>query len=119
MLDTIAVPITTAGGAGASAGTATTRLLIGQVVGIYIDYDSQPATTDVTIATATTPTTTLLTVTSANTNGWFYPSHGVVSSANAVITDSHAPFYIADQLTVSVAQGDDGTFTCYIQVWRD
>ena len=117
MLKTHKITVTTTGGAGVATGTATSdNPIIGELVGIYLDYVSQPGTCDVTVATAGTPSTTILTVTNGNTDGWFYPRHGVVNASNSAITDSNAPFIIADKITVSIAQGDAASLIAYIQV---
>ena len=104
-----ALKVTTAGDAGAAAGTADTgRVIAGEVLGAYIDYASQPGTTDVTLRTKGTalPSYNLLVVTNGNTDGFFPVRASPVDLANAAITNSHAPFVVADELEVSVAQGD-------------
>lgn len=74
----------------ATANTNSTIILTGRVLAIYIRYnDSPPAgTTDVIIATAGTnaPANTLLTLTDAATDGWFYVRHKVHDETGAGIT---------------------------------
>lgn len=104
------VTVTVAGSAGSATGSATTRPVTGLLLGVYVDYVTQPATTDVTIATAgsTAPALTLLTLADKNTDGWFFPRRAIHDTAGAAQTQYDiAP--VADAITVSVAQGDPGS----------
>lgn len=121
MLDLIG-PIMTpasAGGAGVSTATVTTTQVIrGEVKGVYLQYnDSPPAgTTDVTLASAGVdhPAETILTISNAATNGWFYPRVGAQTTAGAAMlfaaggTAVPACIPVADKLTLTIAQANDG-----------
>ena len=107
-----------AGSAGsATANSTTAEPICGELYGVYIRYnDSPPATTDVTIATeaagAAPPAVTLLSLTDANTSGWFYPRIGVQTTAGAAMlfaaggtaVPGKIPF--ADKVKVTIAQAD-------------
>lgn len=99
------------GSAGSATINATTPgVITGLVMSIYVQYnDSPPATTDVTIATAGTrhPALTLLTLTNANTSGWFHVMAAQHDTAGAAVTDKQK-MLISDQIKVTVAQADAG-----------
>lgn len=118
---------TAAGSAGsATANSTTTTPIFGEVYGVYVQYnDSPPATTDVTIATAGTnsgahPAATILSLTNANTNGWFYPRIGVQTTAGAAMlyaaggTAIPGEIPIADFIKVTIAQANAGDS---VDVW--
>lgn len=108
------------GGAGVATSSKTSSTVVrGRVLGTYIKYnDSPPETTDVTIATAgaasgAPPANTILTISDANTSGWFYPRHKVHDEAGAGVTfdgtnEIYEPVPIHDQIKVTIAQADDG-----------
>lgn len=109
-----------AGGAGVATATGTTTVYInGLLYAIYVKYnDSPPAgTTDVTVTTDGTapraPAQTLLTLTNAATDGYFYPRIEVESTAGAGVS-----FYdlipIADKIDVTIAQANNND---NIDVW--
>ena len=69
-----------AGNAGsAENNNSTDQVLSGKLLAAYVKYnDSPPGSTDVVIKTLGTesgspPSTTLLTLTNKNSDGWFYP----------------------------------------------
>lgn len=110
------------GGAGAATATARSSAPInGFIVGIHLAYlDSPPATTDVTIAEATnSPAKPVLTVTNAASDGWFYPNVIPVSVTNAAITNAHAPVYVADYVSLVIAQANDGDGVTATIYWED
>jgi hypothetical protein len=115
------ITVTVAGTAGSGAGTADgSRPLSGEVAAVYVKYTTQPATTDVTIATkgANAPAQNVLVLTNANTPGWFYPQVQIHSTAGAALTyDGTRPateeIPVDDYITVTVAQGDPGS----VDVW--
>jgi len=107
----------TDGGAGASTNNNTSsHVVVGQICSIGVTYNgSPPSSTDVVIATAgkNGPALTILTLTNANSDGWFHPRHVIDDSAGADITyDGTNEVYdkvtVADYLKVSVAQANDG-----------
>jgi hypothetical protein len=107
-----------AGGAGvATANSTSTVVLRGRVLAAYVKYNHSPpaGTTDVTIATLGTspspPANTILTITDAATDGWFYPRHTVHDEAAAAITydgtrEVHEAPPILDKVKVTIAQAN-------------
>jgi len=115
-IEPIRLSVTTTGTAGAAAGSAaTTRPIFGRVRAVYIDYISQPATTDVTI-TSTGPSQPILTLTNVNTDGWYYPRRVIDTTAGAAAAGVYDAVAIAGPLSVSVAQGDAGSVDVTILV---
>jgi hypothetical protein len=116
----------TSGVAVGSNGNATnsqdtpTRL-VGKVLGIYVDYlHSPPNTTDVVISTKGTypaaPSTTLITLTNKNADGWFYPRvvpSDTVGADLATLTVLE-PFEIDDVVNIFI---DDANAADYAECW--
>ena len=107
----------TAGGSGASTNNNTSsHVVVGQICSVGVTYnDSCPAGTDVVIATAGNngPALTILTLTNANTSGWFHPRHVVDDSAGADIeyADGFSVYdkvCVADNLKITVDDANDG-----------
>jgi len=100
-----------AGGAGIATANSTTSIPINGVIhSIYVRYnDTPPATTDVTIATSGTsvPALTLLTLTNANTDGWFNVQHAVSDNAGAAIAATYIAPVIGDSVKVTIAQANN------------
>lgn len=98
-----------AGGAGtATANYTTTEILVGEIHAIHLEYIGSPpaGTTDVTIATANAPTITLLAITNAATDGWFYPMAQAQTTAGASITNQGKALVIDDTVKVTIAQAN-------------
>ena len=106
----------TDGGSGASTNNNTSsHVVVGQICSIGVTYNgSPPASTDLVIATAGNngPALTLLTLTNANSNGWFHPRHVVDNNAGADI--EYAAGYsvydkvcVADNIKVTIAQANN------------
>lgn len=111
------VTVTTSGSAGSATGSAKTKPISGKVLAVHLDYTSEPATTDVTVATAHAPVATILTITDGNTDGWFYPRALLDDTAGADLTAIYDAIPIDDEITVSVAQADNaGTVAATILV---
>ena len=104
------------GEAAGSNGSATANNTSGHVItgasgSIGVPYGvSPPGTTDGTIATSgdNGPALTILTVTNANTNGWFHPRHVVDSNTGADIEYAdgysvHDKVCISDHIKVTIA----------------
>lgn len=116
MIDRIRLTATVTGSAGSATGSAATgRPIFGRVRAVYVDYTSQPATTDVTIK-ATGPDQPILTLTNANTDGWFQPRVLSDDTSGADLTGVYDTITVSGPLSVSVAQGDPGTVDVYIVV---
>jgi hypothetical protein len=108
------------GVAAGTAGSATANLtssqrITGKILGVYVDYlDTPPATTDVTIATAgeAHPAETILTLTDANTDGWFYPRTGIHTVAGVAMLYAAGGTAIPDlipvddKIKITIAQAD-------------
>jgi hypothetical protein len=111
-----------AGGAGVATNNATTTTqVVGRIAGIYVRYnDSCPATTDVVIKTVGTspaiPSQTILTLTDANTDGFFMPriTPQDMTGADLIALTVLEPITIADFVNVTMAQADDA---CSVDVW--
>ena len=106
----------TDGGAGVSTNNNTSgHVVVGQICSIGVTYNgSPPASTDLVIATAGNngPALTILTLTNANSNGWFHPRHIVDDNAGDDITyDGTRVVYdkvcIADNIKITVSQAND------------
>ena len=90
------------------------HIVVGEICSIGVTYgDSPPGTTDVTIATAGNngPALTLLTLTNANSDGWFHLRHKTDDESGADITyDGSNEVYekvcIADNIKVTIAQAN-------------
>lgn len=114
------VPIT--GSAGSAIGLLTTsRPLNGRLQGVYIDYVTQPATCDVTIKTTgnAAPSQTLLTLTNANSDGWFYPRPLLCNTSGVSLITTNEEFVIDDYIQVDVAQGDAGSVVVTLLIEKD
>lgn len=96
---------------GSAVGTVTTReVVMGRVLGVYLDYSGTAATTDVTISTPHSPSVTVITVSNSVTDGWYYPRVQVHSTAGAALTYDGTrtvcePVPVNDHLQLAVAQG--------------
>lgn len=103
-------------GATGGTGTATAFALTdkpvdGEVIGVHLAYKDSPpgATTDVSIVEASaSPAQSVLAVSNAATDGWFYPLAAGVNQAGAAITNSGRPIKVSDTLKVTIAQANDG-----------
>lgn len=130
MLEGYHFQFSTTGGAGASAspaltspygGNVSTRPLSGRLLAAYVKYGgSNASTTDVEIKTLgiNAPSQSILVLTNANTDGWFYPRVPVVTNAGAAATYNGTaavlePAVVNDHIAITVAQGNDKT----IDVW--
>lgn len=115
--ETVTVTVTDA--AGSAAGSAkTAQPISGRVLAVHLDYTTQPATADVTLATQGAPTLTVLTVSNANTDAWFFPRQLMDGTNGADLTGIYEPLPVDDHLVVSVAQGDPGSVVATI-LWTD
>ena len=99
----------------ATANNTSSHVVTGQICSIGVTYgDSPPASTDVTIATAGNngPALTILTLTNANSDGWFHPRHVVDNNAGADIeyADGYSVYdkvCVADNIKITVSQAND------------
>ena len=97
--------VTTTGGVGTSTGSGTVYAVPGELAFVKLDYHASApgGTTDVTI-TQTAEPTAILTVTNSATDTIVCPRISCVTTANAAITDSHAPLWIHGPVSVAVAE---------------
>lgn len=98
--------LTPAGAAGAAAADESVGVPTGKLVGVEIDYTSQPATTDVTI---TNRGRTLLARSNANADAFVQPVVNVVDTAGAAVPATEnrwAPAVVSGSVRIQVAQGD-------------
>ena len=113
------ITVAVAGSAGAAVGSAVSGAPIhGKIIAFYVDYVTQPATADVTI-TAGTPAATLLTLTNANTDGWFYPRVLLQSTVGANLSAVYDQLAVNGYVTVAVAQGNAGSVVVTAQYEDD
>lgn len=118
------ITVTVSGSAGSATGSSQTRLPVnGKIAAVYVDYTSQPATTDLTLKTAgnNSPAQTILSLTNANTDGWFYPRAALhKNDGTALSYDGTNPvtdeFPVDDYLTVTVTQGNAGSVDVWVLV---
>lgn len=111
----------TTGGAGTSTNNQTSTVVLeGLVAAIYVKYNDSPpgATADVTVATLGTspnaPALTLLSITNAATDGWFFPRAVEHLNSDATALTSHTYLPIMDKVKVTLAQANDGDS---VDVW--
>lgn len=116
-----------ASGAADASGdaTATTSNPVNGIIrAIELVYTaSSDAGTDTVITEeGNTTDTTILSLTNANTNGWFYPHNYPEDVAGADLTydgteEIAVPFYVSRPLTITIAdQTEDYSVTAYIYV---
>jgi len=105
----------TTGGAGVSTANATTSIKHeGLVAAVYVKYNGAPpaATTDVTVVTLGTspnaPALTLLSITDAATDGWFFPRAVQHLNTDASALTTHTFLPISDNVKVTIAGANDG-----------
>ena len=106
----------TSGGSGSStANNTSSHVVVGQICSIGVTYNgSPPSSTDVVVATAGNngPALTILTLTNANSDGWFHPRHKIDDESAADVTyDGTNEVYdkvcVADNIKVTVSQAND------------
>lgn len=111
-----------AGGAGVSVADAdSTHALVGEIVGVYIKYSGSPdvpcpSSTIVVISTSgfAMPSQTLLTVTAANTDGWFRPTQQGCDDTGTPIAGAYLPTLIGDNINVAISAADVDS---YVEAW--
>jgi hypothetical protein len=109
MISIFPISVTVAGSAGSATGSTTSeRPLNGRVLAVHIDYTSQPATADVTII-STQPTQSILTISNANTDAWFYPRVEMDTLTGTAATGVYDAIPVAAYINVAVAGGDPGS----------
>lgn len=109
------------GGAGVSTANKDTPVpLIGELLGVFIQYNDTPpaGTTDVILKTKGSDpfpaTVTFLTRSNSATNGWFRPMMQGCDSSAAPIAGAYEPILLADYVNVKIDQANDGDS---VSVW--
>jgi hypothetical protein len=103
------VTLTATGSAGAATGTGITDSFIrGRLLAIHVDYGAGGvSTTDITFTLAS-PALTLLTLTDANTDAWYYPAIELTGATGSGFTVyDRTP--ISGQLSIAAAGSNAGT----------
>jgi len=99
--------VTTTGSAGSATGSATSPMLVGFLLDVYLDFHaSAPATTDTTIAYDEPDFGNVLVVTNSATDALYAPRKNTCDSAAAAISGNYALYPLNGGLTVSLAQCD-------------
>lgn len=114
------VTVTASGSAGSASGSAKTNGGIsGRVLAVHFDFSASPASTiDTVLATGNTPTNTILTLSNVTADGWYYPRAQMQGNTGTALTGIYEPVPVADSLSVSLAQannGDSVTATIYTE----
>jgi hypothetical protein len=116
-IDVIRLVVDVEGSAGTATGSATSPDGVnGRILAVHTDYTSQPATTDVTVAT-NHPPETVLTLTNANTDAVDYPRRLVQGATGADLSAVYDAFIVAGKITATVAQGDPVTAGVVVTVY--
>jgi len=102
---TLAVPVTTAGGAGAASGQADSQPVTGFLLDVFLSFGAAPATTDVTLS-YTLQGGTLATYTNVNSAQTFAPRRQNSDNAGAPIAGSYDYYALNGPVRVAVAQCD-------------
>lgn len=119
-LNVASAAVTTTGSPGSATGSGTVYCQPGELAFVKLDYHASApgGTTDVTL-TQTAEPVAILTAANTATDAITCPRLGCVTTANAAITNSHAPLYIHGPVAVAVAECDALTaaVTVYIGTW--
>ncbi|PKN81539.1 MAG: hypothetical protein CVU47_06385 [Chloroflexi bacterium HGW-Chloroflexi-9] len=102
------VAVTTTGEAGSAEGNADSAHIVGEILGLAINYHaSTPATADIVIKTKTA-SVNLYAKDDTTTDAFAVPVIFGVSAANAGLSSDVTPqhYCIADKVNVALAQGD-------------
>ena len=113
------ISVTTTGSAGSASGNATSsRMAMGEIVKIYVNFNaSAPNTTDITIETATAPTETILVDANSCTDAWFYPARAHALNTDGSAINSWSRVWVEDYVKVSLAQCDALTAAVVVDIW--
>ena len=127
MVKKVQMKVTTVGGAGVAAGSATTQdPIMGKIVRIAVNYNaSTPGTTDLTLVEANEQVQQLiLNLANQDTDLNLYPQHVVDQNdgtdwlyvAGEEVSDY---YYVADELTLTVAQCDALTDAVVVDIYYE
>lgn len=102
------IKVTTTGSAGSASGTTTSPQIVGQILGLVVNYHaSAPATTDITIEGATTGLD-LYAKANANTDVFKVPGIFGLGAAGSALAGDVTPqkYCVAEGIKVTLAQCD-------------
>jgi hypothetical protein len=113
---TVAVPVTTVGGAGVATGQADSLPVTGFLLDMWLAFGAAPATTDTTISTPNYGGSVAV-FSNVNTSQMFAPRRQNVDNAGALIAGSYDYFPLNGPVRVAVAQCDPlaPALTAYIR----
>lgn len=109
----ISTPAAVGGLGVATATVQTSQLIVGELCGVYIQYnDAPPVTTDVTIRTVgqtgVLPAHTIMVLSNANANLYTAPRVQARDVAGALIAGEYVPVMVNDFLQIDLAQANAG-----------
>lgn len=114
MIRQVQISVDVSGASGSATGSGVSAYpLNGKIMAVHLDYTTQPATCDVTVV-AGVPSQTVLVVSNANTDAWFYPRVQTDTDGGAAISGGYDVAVVDGYVTVSVAQGDAGAVVATI-----
>ena len=107
--ETISVSGSLGGNGASTANTTSSNIINGTIRAIHLAYVGSPpaGTTDVTVAGVTTPAVSLLAITDAATDGWFFPMAQAQITTGASITNQGTPLVINDYVKATIAEAND------------
>ena len=121
-MQTVKIPVTTTGSAGAATGTGrSARAFSGEVLALFVDWSaSAPVTSDIDIVCESDddhPDVTLYDKDNANTDVWLYPAAQETVAAGTG-TGTYRPIPISGRIKVTVGGCDalDSAVTVYAWV---
>jgi len=102
------VTVTTTGGAGVASGNSDSSRIVGEILGLLINYHaSTPNTADITIKTKT-GSVNIYAKSNTTTDAFSAPVIFGVDAANSALSSDVTPqhYCVADKINVALAQGD-------------
>lgn len=123
MMDIVqyAIPVTTTGGAGVATGSATSEVIRGAILDIFLDFDgTAPATTDTTISYGGVGGGNIWARSDSAADALVAPRIKPVDNANAAIANAYDFFFVNGPITVTLAQCNAlaPAVTVYVKVLR-
>lgn len=117
---TITTDAATGTNGSATASGVSTTPIDGVIMAVYVEYlDSPPNTTDVEIVEAyNSPAMSILTLSNANTDGWFYPYAATVDQTGQANAASDEPIPVSDNVAVNVTGANAGDSVSVTVVWE-
>lgn len=104
------VKVSTTGSAASATGSNSVAVPLGELVGVYLDFNSStPATTDTTITSTGDGAgvgTTLLTITNSTTDAWYFPGEQMDGNTGSAITGAYQHPLVFGHITIALAGSD-------------